>query len=154
MQPAHIARFAVLGLGAIAVTAALSTLTAAPAHALCAAPPVMQGGYVNVDSGTRSIASARIRWGVCADTSPGPAPTPHTISMWGRCHPTNCAFGRVPLRDARSVMTASYVQSFAVRNVTVRQLGSSRIEITMHTRFTDGSGRAPYTSVDVLRKVD
>jgi len=153
MRTASYVRFAVIGLVAIGAAGTLAISGSTPTHALCAAPPIKQGGYVNVDQNTRSIASARVRWGSCGDTNTSSS-SPDTLSLWGRCHPRDCSFGRTTLRRAGQNMVATYNQSFAVRQIRVTQLAPDRIEIQMHTRFTDNSGRPPHTSIDVLHKVE
>lgn len=85
------------------------------------------------------------------------------IQTWGRCKPTNCAWGAAegtaygPEACANLIETAEaistiYVTSFCVRLVTIRPADGGQIRVEILTKFTDQSGRVNYRSVDTFSR--
>jgi hypothetical protein len=110
-----------------------------------AAPQDFVGTWVNVDSNTRGITRFVVT-----------APQPNTLKVqaFGKCHPTDCAFGSTQLitygnnvQDPdHKEATAVYHQSFANDFLTFALGGSNKNQISLQsfTQFTDNSGRQNY----------
>jgi hypothetical protein len=76
--------------------------------------------------------------------------------MFGNCTPSWCDAGTqaAPFDAVRPTsFTMVFVESFATRTLDFVLLPSGELRLTNHTHFTDSSGRADYTIVDLLRKV-
>jgi hypothetical protein len=76
------------------------------------------------------------------------------VHMWGSCIP-ECDWGeaQTSLADADDgVVVLAWNFSFAQNNQELHVLPDGRLRVTTHTRFTDGSGRGPYDSVDYFSR--
>lgn len=134
------------------------TFAASTAHALCAAPEIQAGRYVNVDADTRSITTASVQF-VCGATrtvnADGTTTIRHSadphwrVALTGSCSPRDCAWGEVR-GEARNggVITATYEQGFADRRVRIQPRGDD-ILLEVTSRYDDG--RADRVSRDRLR---
>ena len=110
-----------------------------------AAPQDFVGNWVNVDSNTRGIT----RFVVTA-----PQPNTLKVQVFGKCHPTDCAFGTTQfITYGNSVQdtnhkegTATYRQSFANDFLTFALEGANKNQILLQsfTQFTDNSARQNY----------
>jgi hypothetical protein len=125
------------------------------AKALCIDPP-HDGLWVNVDPNTRGITRAVVEF-TCVDVIfPGhPIPPSWHVTLWGKCHPFDCPWGRVPATSAGSptnlVITARYNQGFARRRVTITHIRRrDRLRIRIRTDFRD-PGRRDYTATYIMR---
>jgi hypothetical protein len=138
---------AATGLGAASLFAASDAL------ALCGVP-AEEGLWRNVNGNTRSIRRIRLHF-VCQDViangRPVPAGAPWYVTIWGACHPSDCAWGEAPARREGRAIVANYDHRFATRVVRVRQLPGRRLEVRMHTDFRDG--RRDYDTVDIFTRV-
>jgi len=105
------------------------------------------GVWANEDAQTRNITRVEIRqrW-------PGTE-----IKVWGKCHPADCDWGRPYSYELSAVgsgeMRATWKPGFAVKTQELKLLPDGRLEVVTHTQFTDRSGRRPYDSKEVFRKV-
>ena len=150
--------------------AAFLCFAPASAFALCAAPTVDAGVYVNFDRHVRSITRARLHVPACRDHFAIPAdatpeererilrprgPRHYVVRLWGKCHPRDCSWGgargQVRRNRAGKYLAARYNQGFAERYVTVRKTGVRTIQVVVHTRYRDS--RRPQRWVVNMRKV-
>ena len=111
------------------------------------------GVWKNVDDNTRGLTKLDIQ---VANESV-------SIDAWGRCHPEDCHWGRVPAtpyaRDVSSqtkatavAITVTYKTSFEESTLVIRPAGSERLEVEMVTRFTDNSGRSSYANTYIFQR--
>jgi len=137
---------------AVSAAVAIASLAAATnARAQCIDPP-QRCNWVNVNPNTRSITHARIEF-TCVDVVQAGVPPPPSwhITLFGRCHPTDCPWGRIPGRSGPGgSILASYDQGFATRAVRITRVGT-RINIRIATNFRD-PGRTDYVSNDLMRR--
>ena len=111
-----------------------STLTAAPAHALCSGSSQANGTWKNIDANTNSVTKVVLDWG-CADqalcdTSGHCVYPAGSIRVFGKCHPT-------------------YKYSWATKSVWVKPYqyyGKTYLRVWVHTDFTPADGRQDYTT--------
>ena len=139
------------GLAVSAVIAIASFAAGTQASAQCIDPP-QRGNWVNVDPNTRSITHARIEF-TCVDVIVAGVPPPPSwhITLFGRCHPADCPWGRIPGRSGPGgSILANYDQGFATRAVRITRVGT-RINIRIATNFRD-PGRPDYVSNDLMRR--
>jgi hypothetical protein len=81
----------------------------------------------------------------------------YTIHAWGKCSPTPCDWGTVPLGlyapsvniPVASVGMATFTTSFAIKTVIVRPVGST-LRVETLTNFTDHSTRSCYDLMEIL----
>jgi hypothetical protein len=102
------------------------------------------GHWRNEDPETDSIPRAWIR-------VPGNA---FVVHMWGVCSP-ECDWGEVQtsLADADDgVLVLAWNHPLIPRTQELQVLQDGRLRVMTHTRFTDGSGRQPYDSVDYFSR--
>jgi hypothetical protein len=100
------------------------------------------GAWRNVDSNTTDIT----RMNIIAYS-----PTIDQVDVYGRCHPTDCAWGRATLiSDGSPTMSATYHFSFATKTVYVWRDGSFLRAYT-YTHFIDNSGRKDYSTRDIFQ---
>jgi hypothetical protein len=157
-RPVRRAALLVISLlaGFVALTAA-----AQPASALCAANP-LTGSWHNINPDTRSMTRAQIDFN-CGDVILCPVGGPctggqstWTVSLWGKCHPTDCVWGPRPatLRSDGWLRT-SYDHGFATVDVwlkTYQYWGLTYLRVWTYTDFTAADGRADYTTDEWMLK--
>ena len=134
-----------------AAFATLSLMATMSASAQCI-DPMQRGNWVNVDPNTRSITRATIEF-TCVDVVQAGVPPPPSwhVTLFGKCHPTDCPWGRVPGRDgAGGSINATYHQGFATRTVRITRVGG-QLRIRIATNFSD-PGRPDYVSNDRMRR--
>jgi len=139
------------GLALSVAIAAASLAATTPASAQCIDPP-QRGNWVNVDPNTRSITRATIEF-TCVDVVQAGVPPPPSwhVTLFGKCHPTDCPWGRVPGRDGSGgSITATYDQGFATRAVRITRVGA-RLNIRIATDYRD-PGRHDQVSNDRMRR--
>jgi hypothetical protein len=137
-----------------------STLTAAPAHALCSGSSPATGTWNNIDPNTRSVTKVVLDWG-CADqalcdTSGHCVYPAGTIRVFGKCHPTDCDWGtRRTYAENGGWERATYTYSWATKSVWVRPYqyyGRTYLRVWVHTDFTPADGRQDYTTDEWMLK--
>ena len=112
------------------------------------------GRWVNVDTNTRGITTIDI------DVSGDHA----TLQAWGKCHPTDCDWGRVAARVYASGVSADKAESAKAliakfsngpgeEMLVVERKAGNRLEVRSFRHFTDGSGRTDYTETYTFRRV-
>lgn len=125
------------------------------AQALCIDPPE-DGLWVNVNPNTRGITRAVVEFHCIDVIFPGhPIPPSWYVTLWGKCHPTDCPWGRVPATSrrvgGRTVIIARYNQGFAKRLVTIRHIPrGNRLRIHIRTNFVDPH-RRDYSATYIMR---
>jgi len=128
--------------GTVTVADATVTMTQAAFSSAFSSPFV--GLWRNEDPETDSITRVSIR-------VPGDA---FVVHMWGSCDP-ECDWGQVQasLADAdHGVLALAWTFPHAQRTQELQVLQDGRLRGMTHTRFTDGSGRQPYDSVDYFSR--
>jgi hypothetical protein len=87
------------------------------------------------------------------------------IQAWGKCHPTDCAWGYAqgtvhaasvganPIESAEAATTL-YITSFSQTIMVIRPVEGDRIRVELFTKFTDESGRADYVTTDTFRRIE
>lgn len=115
-----------------------------PLSGLCAAQEE-DGNWVNVDSDTRSLTRIELEF-VCQDQiingEPYPPGPPWWVQVYGKCHPSDCDWGRVEAkRLGTDHIYAFYDQGFARRHVWARmsQYRPGQLWVYTYTDFTDPS---------------
>ena len=76
------------------------------------------------------------------------------VHMWGACIP-ECYWGEVQTSRADAndgVLVLAWNFTFAQKTHELQVLQDGRLRVMTHTRFTDGSGRQPYDSVDYFSR--
>jgi hypothetical protein len=150
----------VMMLAALAFVFVGSTLTAAPAHALCSGSSPATGTWKNIDPSTRSVTKVVLDWG-CADqalcdTSGHCVYPAGTIRVFGKCHPTDCVWGsRRTYAEKGGWESATYKYSWATMSVWVRPYqyyGRTYLRVWVHTDFTPADGRQDYTTDEWMLK--
>ena len=134
----------------LALAAVLLVLGAVPAAAQLTR---FTGNWVNVNSGTSGIVRLRI----------AAAGTAVTVRAFGACTPTPCDWGTQPgiaygpsvgsnpVGTARAV-TVRFQTGFSETILVLRPVGTNRLEVFRFTRFTDSSGRFPFTATEVVQR--
>ncbi len=133
----------------LALTATLATLVLS--NPAIAAPADFIGTWVNTDSNTRGITKLIIQ----------PAGNKLTIQTFGKCHPTDCAWGKVALPSYGTTVsdpnhkaaTANYNQGFSQTLLTLQLAGTTTMSLNSYTLFTDNSNRQPYFSLNRFKKI-
>jgi hypothetical protein len=132
-----------LGLCAVA----LGSLTAS-AHAT---PAQFNGLWVNLNPATNNI----VRFLVI------PTPGGPRVHTYGKCSPTPCDWGQVPLVTYGNNIadtdhkhgTAVYSFGFATTAMTFQLLDATTMEVHTYNQFLDGSGRQNFHTVERFRKL-
>jgi hypothetical protein len=111
------------------------------------------GVWKNVDPATRGLTMLEI--------------TVAGEKVWvrasGKCHPTDCDWGRVAatayapdiatsVTRATRAVTATFETTFSETTLTLRPTADDTITSETVTRFTDKSGRAPYSATETFRQ--
>jgi hypothetical protein len=106
------------------------------------------GRWTNVDPNTRGVTTLDIQV----------RGTNVTVQAWGKCHPTDCDWGRVKayayapsvesdLVNTAQALSAIFKTGFSETLMIIRPAGRDRLEAEVLTRFTDNSGRSNYRAV-------
>jgi len=109
------------------------------------------GAWKNLNANTRDIVKMQI------DVSGATI----TIHVWGACQPTPCDWGTdggVPYSQnvsmnptgSTDIVSSVFRQKFGTVILTIRPNGPTRLTVTCMTRFTDGSGRNNYATVETF----
>lgn len=128
--------------------------------------PQEAGTWVNSDPNTNGVTKVVIEM-VCEDTpkvvcngnicSVTYTVTPrYYVKVWGKCHPTDCYWGRVEgRRTSANWQNFFYNQSFATRDVWAQIWSGSDawLRVIIDTHFTDSSGRADYRIDDWFKRI-
>ena len=121
------------------------------AAALAIATPAFAGAddwvghWVNSNLSTANLVSIDI-------TKPGANLRVHP---WGKCTPTPCDWGTVNATVPPSGINYQAVFNPGFKTATLRLILSpdhNRLTVINQTVFTDGSGRAPYSTTEVFRR--
>lgn len=112
------------------------------------------GEWVNVDSQTRGITRF-----VLTSTA---EPDVLQIEVFGKCHPTDCDWGKENLAlygasvsdNDYQFASARYETSFADRIITMEFMDDGRISLDGFTEFVAGDSRENYHSYDIFRKTE
>lgn len=134
--------------------AACAVVLAAICSTASASLGQFQGTWRNTDPNTSGVTALDIR--VLGSNM--------TLAAWGRCHPTDCDWGRVDtnaygpnvssnLYATADALSARFRTSFSETMVIVRSGGTDRVVAQVFTRFTDNSGRTPYMGVYTFYRV-
>lgn len=134
----------------LAITATLATF--ALSKPTIAAPADFIGTWVNTDSSTRGITKVVV-------TSAGSNKL--NIETFGKCHPTDCAWGKVILPTYGSSVTdpnhraatAAYDAGFSKTLLTLQLNRPTSLTLNSYTLFTDNSNRQPYYSLNTFKKL-
>ncbi len=121
---------------------------------LCSAP--MAGDWRNIDANTRAMTRALVDF-TCNDVVLCPVGQPCTIPesfysmrMFGKCHPTDCNWGRLRAYDMGDGWIRSiYSFGFKTSHVwlkTYNFYGLTYLRVWVHNDFTPADGRADYTT--------
>ncbi len=139
------------GISVVALSLILMSLCITPAEV---------GDWVNMDASTRSITRVKVEF-VCQDVilngQPYPPGPPFYVHLWGKCHPSDCDWGRIGANPVRVGTTdwiyAFYDQGFAKRYVYIKpsSLYPGNLYMWMYTDFTD-PGRPDYISTNWFRR--
>jgi hypothetical protein len=133
------------------IIAAVAAMSVSPAMA--AGYGEFSGDWRNEDASTSSITRVRV-------TAAGGG---LNVRVWGQCSPSDCDWGseqavayspspgQNPATRATD-LTVTFNPGFAQTILHLRDLPGDRLQYTIFTRFTDGSGRNPYTTSGTLRK--
>jgi hypothetical protein len=154
-------RAALLVVAFLAGLVALTTATASPASALCIADP-LTGSWHNIDPATRSMTRAQIDF-ACGDVILCPIDGPctggtstWTVSLWGKCHPSDCAWGPRPAtKRSDGWLRTSYDHGFAARDVwlkTYEYYGRTYLRVWINNDFTAADGRTDYITDEWMLK--
>lgn len=87
------------------------------------------------------------------------------IQTWGKCHPSDCAWGYAEgtayapsvassLSATAQAISTIYLTSFSQIILIIRPAEDGQIEVEHLTKFTDQSGRANIRSVERLSRVE
>ena len=113
------------------------------------------GKWKNVDPNTRGLTTLKI------DVKG----TRVRIQAWGKCHPSDCAWGYAEgtayapsvessLTEAAQAISTIYLTSFSQIILVIRPTEDGQVEVEMLTKFTDQSGRANTRRVVRLSRVE
>ena len=100
------------------------------------------GDWTNKDFQTRGITRVQIRLDG----------TNITAHVWGRCHPTECDWGKTTAAAKGQTLTLTWKQGFKVETQELTVLADGSLQVVGHCHFTDSSGRKDYDSNDILAK--
>jgi hypothetical protein len=139
----------------VGVAFVLGVTLADVSSALCAAPQLRDGAYVNVDPNTRTITriSLAFRCDSVARTvrgSDGIGTIVHDadpffqVIVWGSCTPRDCDWGTTEARlhrhewSSHDSYVAVYDHGFARRTVEIFPIGSEELRLVVSSTYNDG----------------
>jgi hypothetical protein len=130
------------GVGLLVVLVALPGTS----QAICLWPQEA-GDWTNIDPDTRSVTRIQLEF-VCQDTivngQPFPPGPPWWVRVWGKCHPSDCDWGRVGAKKLDSGwIHAVFHQSFATKHVYARMAPArpGQLQVRIYTDHTAADGR-------------
>ncbi|MCA9885161.1 MAG: hypothetical protein KC708_19425 [Anaerolineae bacterium] len=136
----------------LTVVSALNLQAAITTQASCATPQE-EGSWVNVDSNTRSITRAEIRF-QCQDQilngQAYPPGFPYYVHLYGSCHPQDCDWGEVGATRVNSWIYTTLDHGFAKYYIWVKAYPSptqTRLRVYIWTDFR-ASNRQDFASDD------
>ena len=113
------------------------------------------GKWKNVDPNTRGLTTLQLEV----------KGTRVRIHAWGKCHPSDCAWGYAEgtayapsvessLTETAQAISTIYLTSFSEIILIIRPAEDGQIEVEMLTKFTDQSGRANTRKVERLSRTE
>ena len=110
------------------------------------------GDWINVDSNTDGVTTLSI--GISGSSA--------NVHAWGKCHPTDCDWGKVPANSfgpavssdpvsQAQALVAVFDAGFSETTLFIKPQGNG-LSVQSYTRFTDNSGRTNYASTDVFQR--
>lgn len=113
------------------------------------------GKWKNVDPNTRGLTTLNIEV----------KGTRVRIQAFGKCHPTDCAWGSAAgtvyapsvessMVEAAQALSTIYITSFSQVILIIRPAENDQIEVEKLTKFTDESGRANTRYVEKMSRVE
>lgn len=137
-----------------AVSVGVGVVTAAPAAALCA-PSQLDGTWYNINANTRAITKTKVETCQPVTVCNGSICTTRYdagtfISVYGKCHPTDCAWGRKQTQDMgdgwiRAIYSFGFKTSYVwAKNYTY--YGQTYLRVYVFNDFTPADGRADYVT--------
>ena len=117
---------------------------ASPARADDKTTSPFVGEWCNKDFATRGITRVHLR-------QRGAKFIAH---MWGRCHPTECDWGKAKamVEENGKVLSLTWTMTFKTETQKLKLLADGSLELVGHTHFTDKSDRADYDSRHTFAK--
>ena len=104
-----------------------------------------KGTWVNTNENTREVTKL-----VFEIVGGGKA----NVHVWGQCSPQDCDWGWSNCNSfADGHLTTRYTNDFSVRDLTITKTGTITLELKVHTRYTDDSGRPTRDSTETFRKL-
>ena len=87
------------------------------------------------------------------------------IQTWGKCHPSDCAWGvaegtayassvQSNLVETADTISTIYLTSFSQILLIIRPTEGGQIQVESLTKFTDQSGRANYRGIQTFSRVE
>jgi hypothetical protein len=87
------------------------------------------------------------------------------IQAWGKCRPSDCAWGYAEATvyapsvtanpvEAAQAATTLYITSFEQTVMIIRPIEDGQLRVETFTKFTDESSRADYTAVETFSRVE
>lgn len=123
------------------------------AYALCVTP-AEEGDWKNYDPDTRSITKVHIRFqcqDVIVNGKPYPPGYPFYLHLYGKCHPTDCGWGKAgATEDSSGWLRTTIHHGFATRYVWAKAYTGypqEWLRVYIWTDFRD-PGREDYASDD------
>ena len=111
----------------------------------------LEGEWVSMSPRTRGITKI-----VITSESDG-----HVVEAWGRCHPTDCAWGRTALtRVGKSVEDNSFTSGYAIwepgfaSKYVLLSIDRRMLRVETVNVFRDRSRRSSYRVVEYLRRFE
>ena len=111
------------------------------------------GAWINIDPNTGSVPKLSVSL----------AGQNVLVHAWGACHPTPCDWGEVQAEPYASTVSSKissdttklqgvFKPAFAETTFLIYPEGEERLRFERSTRFTDNSGRANYSSMDIFQR--
>jgi hypothetical protein len=111
------------------------------------------GAWINIDPNTGSVPKLSVSL----------AGQNVLVHAWGACHPTPCDWGEVQAEPYASTVSSKissdttklqgvFKPAFAETTFSIYPEGEERLRFERSTRFTDNSGRANYSSMDIFQR--
>jgi hypothetical protein len=96
----------------------------------------LAGVWHNVDPATNNLTRVKLEPQSFPDIR---------VRGWGQCHPTDCDWGAVMGNfEQGGWVHATFDSGFSITKLDLHREPGDKLSYTMHVKFTDHSGRAPY----------